>query len=141
MVKIFMPIDGSAASDKAVADFIQLLDWYKETPEIHLLNVQLPLHGDISMFIDRETIQQYHQENGMKKLQNARELLNQAGLSCQYHITVADPAEMMVQFAKERFFDQIAIGARGLGAVKSLLLGSVARKLIKLSGIPVLVLK
>lgn len=141
MVKILMPIDGSAASDKAVADFIQLLDWYKETPEIHLLNVQLPLHGDIPMFIDKETIQQYHQENGMKKLQNARELLNQAGLSCQYHITVGDPAEMMVQFAKERFFDQIVIGARGLGAVKSLLLGSVASKLIKLSGIPVLVLK
>jgi len=141
MVKILISIDGSAASDKAVADFIQLLDWYKETPEIHLLNVQLPLHGDIPMFIDKETIQQYHQENGMKKLQNARELLNQAGLSCQYHITVGDPAEMMVQFAKERFFDQIVIGARGLGAVKSLLLGSVASKLIKLSGIPVLVLK
>jgi nucleotide-binding universal stress UspA family protein len=141
MVKILMPIDGSAASDKAVADFIQLLDWYKETPEIHLLNVQLSLHGDISMFIDKETIQQFHQENGMKKLQNARDLFNQAGLSCQYHITVGDPAEIIVQFAKERFFDQIVIGARGLGAVKSLLLGSVASKLIKLSSIPVLVLK
>jgi nucleotide-binding universal stress UspA family protein len=141
MVKILMPIDGSAASDKAVADFIQLLDWYKETPEIHLLNVQLSLHGDISMFIDKETIQQFHQENGMKKLQNARDLLNQAGLSCQYHITVGDPAEIIVQFAKERFFDQIVIGARGLGVVTSLLLGSVASKLIKLSSIPVLVLK
>jgi nucleotide-binding universal stress UspA family protein len=141
MVKILMPIDGSAASDKAVADFIQLLDWYKETPEIHLLNVQLSLHGDISMFIDKETIQQFHQENGMKKLQNARDLFNQAGLSCQYHITVGDPAEIIVQFAKERFFDQIVIGARGLGAVTSLLLGSVASKLIKLSSIPVLVLK
>ena len=77
----------------------------------------------------------------MKKLQNARELLNQAGLSCQHHITVGDPAEIIVQFAKERFFDQIVIGARGLGAVTSLLLGSVASKLIKLSSIPVLVLK
>ncbi len=141
MIKILMPIDGSPASNKAVADFIQLLDWYKETPEIHLLNVQLPLHGDIPMFIDKDTIQQYHRENGMKKLQNARELMNQAGLSCQYHITVGDPAEMIVQFSMERFFDQIVIGARGLGAAKSLLLGSVASKLIKLSGMPVLVLK
>lgn len=141
MVKILMPIDGSPASNKAAAEFIQLLDWYKETPEIHLLNVQLPLHGDIPMFIDKDTIQQYHRENGMKKLQNARELMNQAGLSCQYHITVGDPAEMIVQFSVERFFDQIVIGARGLGAAKSLLLGSVASKLIKLSGMPVLVLK
>lgn len=141
MVKILMPIDGSAASNKALAEFIQLIDWYKEAPEIHLLNVQLPLHGDISMFIDKETIQQYHQEGGKKKLQSARELLHQAGLPCQDHIVVGDPAEIITQFAKEQSFDQIVIGARGLGAVKSMLLGSVASKLIKLSSIPVLVLK
>jgi nucleotide-binding universal stress UspA family protein len=141
MVKILLPIDGSAASNKAVTDFIQLLGWYKEVPEIHLLNVQLSLHGDISMFIDKDTIQQYHQEGGMKKLQNARELLHQAGLTCHEHIIVGDPAEIIAQFAIEQSFDQIVIGPRGLGAVKSILLGSVASKLIKLSSIPVLVLK
>lgn len=141
MVKILLPIDGSAASNKAVTDFIKLLDWYKEVPEIHLLNVQLSLHGDISMFIDKDTIQQYHQEGGMKKLQNARELLHQAGLTGQEHIIVGDPAEIIAQFAIEQSFDQIVIGPRGLGAVKSILLGSVASKLIKLSSIPVLVLK
>lgn len=141
MIKTLMPVDGSEASIKAVTDFVQLIDWYKETPEIHLLNVQLPFHGDISMFIDKETMQQFHQENGMKRLQSAGELLEQAGLSCQYHIIVGDPAEMVVQFAKAHSFDQIVIGPRGLGAVKSLLLGSVASKLIKLSDVPVLVLK
>lgn len=141
MMKILMPVDGSAASDKAVEDFIQLLGWYKEAPEIHLLNVQLPLHGDITMFIDKETIQQYHQEGGMKKLEKARELMNQAGLSCQFHIVVGEPAETIVQFAKERSFDQIVVGPRGLGTVKSLLLGSVASKLMQLSTIPVLLVK
>ena len=141
MLKILLPIDGSDSSNKSVADFIQLMDCYKETPEIHLLNVQLPLDGNISSFIDKGNIRQYHQEEGMKKLQNARELLGQAEFTCQVHIVVGEPAEIIVNFAKEKQFDRIVIGPRGMGVVKSLLLGSVTNKVMQLSTIPVLLVK
>ena len=141
MLKILLPADGSDTSNKAVVDFIKLLGWYKETPEIHLLNVQLPLHGDVSMFISKENIAQYHQEEGLKGLQAARDLLKQAGIACQFHIVVGDPAEMIVRYAAEKQYDQIVIGPRGLGAMKGLLLGSVANKVMQLSTVPVLLIK
>ncbi|MDP1559499.1 MAG: universal stress protein [Nitrosomonas sp.] len=141
MLKILLPVDGSDSSNKAVADFIQLLDCYKETPEIHLLNVQHPLDGNVSLFIDKENIRQYHQEEGMKKLQRARELLDLAGLGCPFHIVVGEPAEMIVNFAQEKSMDQIVIGPRGMGVVKSLLLGSVTNKVMQLSTLPVLLVK
>ena len=141
MLKILLPVDGSDSSNKSVADFIQLMDCYKEMPEIHLFNVQLPLDGNISLFIDKENIRQYHQEEGMKKLQNARKLLGQAELTCQFHILVGEPAEMIVSFAKEKLFDRIVIGPRGMGVVKSLLLGSVTNKVMQLSTMPVLLVK
>ena len=141
MLKILLPVDGSDSSNKSVTDFIQLIDCYKETPEIHLLNVQLPLDGNISLFIDKENIRQYHQEEGAKKLQNARELLNQVGLAYQFHIVVGEPAEIIVNFAKEKLFDWIVIGPRGMGVVKSLLLGSVTNKVMQLSPVPVLLVK
>ena len=141
MLKILLPVDGSDTSNKAVVDFIKLLGWYKETPEIHLLNVQLPLHGDVSMFIGKENIAQYHQEEGLKGLQAARDLLELAGIACQFHIVVGDPAEMIVRYAAEKQCSQIVIGPRGLGAVKGLLLGSVASKVMQLSIVPVLLVK
>jgi len=141
VLKILLPVDGSDSSNKSAADFIQLIDCYKETPEIHLLNVQLPVDGNVSFFIDKENIKQYHQEEGMNKLQNARELLEQAGLTCQFHIVVGEPAEMIVNFAKEKLFDWIVIGPRGMGVVKSLLLGSVTNKVMQLSTVPVLLIK
>ncbi len=141
MLKILVPVDGSDNSNKSVSDFIRLLGWYKETPEIHLLNVQLPLHGGVSCFIDRENIKQYHQEEGFKSLQSARDLFEQAGIVCQPHILVGDPAEMIVHCAAEKKCDQIAIGPRGLGGVKGLLMGSVANKLMQLSPLPVLLIK
>lgn len=141
MLKMLLPVDGSAACNKAVAHFIQLLDWYKEMPEIHLLNVQFPLHGDISMFVSQESIQQYHLEEGLKDLKQARDLLDQAGIAYQHHVTVGDAVKMIVQFATEKQCDQIVLGPRGLGTVQGLLLGSVASKLIQLSPIPVLLIK
>lgn len=141
MLKILLPVDGSENSSKTVADFIQLLDWYKEKPEFHLLNVQYPLDGNVSLFINQTDIKQYHQEEALKSLQNTRDLLDQAGISYQYHIIVGDPAEMIVRFATEKQYDQIIMGPRGNGGVKGLLLGSVTNKVMQLSNIPVLLVK
>ena len=141
MLKILLPVDGSDNSSKSVTDFIRLLDGYKEKPEIHLLNVQYPLDGNVSLFINQADIKQYHQEEGLKCLQNTRDLLDQAGIAYQYHITVGDPAEMIVRFAAEKHYDQIVMGPRGKGNIQGLLLGSVTNKVMQLSSIPVLLVK
>ncbi|MCE7913585.1 MAG: universal stress protein [Nitrosomonas sp. PRO4] len=141
MLKILLPVDGSDNSTKAITDFIRLLDWYKEKPELHLLNVQYPLSGNVSLFINQADIKQYHQEEGLKSLQNTRALLDQAGIAYQYHITVGDPAEMIVRFAAEKQYDQIVMGPRGKGNIQGLLLGSVTNKVMQLSNIPVLLVK
>jgi len=141
MLKFLLPVDGSDTSNKAVVKFIKLLDWYKEEPEIHLLNVQFPERGNVILFIDKEGINLYHREEGMGRLQAARGLLNQAGIACRFHITVGDPEEMIIRYAKEIDCDQIVIGPRGLGVVEGLVLGSVASKVMQLSTIPVLLIK
>jgi len=87
MLKSLLPVDRSDTSSKAILDFIKLLDWYKEVPKIHLLNVQCPLHGNAPMLIDKECINQYHQEKGTKELQAAREAMGKEGVNCQFHIT------------------------------------------------------
>ncbi|MBY0474018.1 MAG: universal stress protein [Nitrosomonas sp.] len=141
MLKILLPVDGSDNSNKTVSEFIQLLDWYKEKPELHLLNVQYPLDGNVSLFINQTDIKQYHQDEGLKSLQSARDLLDQAGVSCQHHITVGDPAQMIVRFAVEKQYHQIVMGPRGKGSIQGMLLGSVTSKVMQLSSLPVLLVR
>jgi nucleotide-binding universal stress UspA family protein len=141
MLKFLLPVDGSDTSVRAVAEFIKLIGWYKEVPEIHLLNVQFPLRGNVPMFIDKESIDLYYQEEGMKELQPARELLHSAGIAYRFHIAVGAPPDMILRYAEEINCDQIIIGPRGLGTVKGLLLGSVASKIMQLATIPVLLIK
>ncbi len=141
MLKFLLAVDGSEISNKAVFNFIKLLDWYKEIPEIHLLNVQYSLHGNAPLLIDKSRINEYHQEEGIKELQTAREIIDKAGLNYHFHITVGDPAEMILRYGTEKECDLIIIGPRKLGAVKGFLLGSVASKVMHLSKIPVLLIK
>jgi nucleotide-binding universal stress UspA family protein len=141
MLKLLLPIDGSAASDNAVGQFIKLFPSYKEAPEIHLLNVQFPLRGNVPMFIDKKSIELYYQEEGTKELSSARALLDQVGIGYRFHVSSGHPPSIILRYAEEMNFDQIVLGPRGLGTVKGILLGSVASKIIQLSTIPVLLIK
>ena len=140
MVKILLPVDGSAASDKTMTDFIQLLDWYKKFWK-NICWMANFLAWCISMLIDKDTIQQCHHEDGVKKTATGPwvAVSSRAGLPGTHKR--GRSGEKIAQFAVEQSFDRIDIGPYGSGAVKTYLLGVVANKLIKLSSIPVLVLK
>ena len=141
MLRFLFPVDGSDASNRAITEFIARMDWYRHIPEIHLLNVQFPQRGNVPLFSDNESIYRYHREEGLKELRAARELLDRAGLVYHYHIAVGNPPDVIMQYGKEMDCDQIVMGPRGFGAVKRILLGSVASKVIELSTIPVLLIR
>ena len=52
---------------------------------------------------------------------------------------VGDPAEQILDFAKDDKADLIVLGSRGHGRLAGLLLGSVAQKVVALANCPVLV--
>jgi len=74
-------------------------------------------------------------------LQPARAKLDAAGLKYQCHILVGEPAEKIVQYARENGCEQIFMGTHGRGAVSKVLLGSVASKVVALSDVPVVLVK
>jgi nucleotide-binding universal stress UspA family protein len=141
MLKLLLCIDGSDASLRALEHVLATTDRYKEAPEMHLLNVQAALPGDVTMFIGREQIKQFHQEEGRKALAGARAKLDASKRPYVSHIEVGSPAEAIVGYAREHGCDQICLGTRGLGHVSGMLLGSVTAKVIHLSEVPVLLVK
>jgi nucleotide-binding universal stress UspA family protein len=141
MMKILIPVDGSANAQRAVDQVIKYIAALKETPQLLLLNVQWNVAtGNVKLFIDQEAINDYYREQGMAELQSARAALDAAGLPYQYHISVGTPAEAIAQYADEEGADQIVMGRQGQGAVKTLLLGSVVNKVLHLAKCPVLLI-
>ena len=141
-MKILIPIDGSESANRAVDQAIALSGKFGETPRIFLLNVQWNIAtGNVKLFINRQTINEYYQEQGMEALAPARARLEAAGLDYSYHVSIGTPAEAIVQYAKENRVDQIIMGAQGQNALSTLLLGSVVNKVLHLAECPVLLVK
>lgn len=141
-MKVLIPIDGSAAANRAVDHVIASVAWLKEIPQVCLLNVQWKLaSGNVKLFISQDTINDYYREQGMAALAEARARLDTAGLAYNYHISVGTPAEAIVQYAQEKQVDQIVISAHGQDTLSDMLLGSVASKVAHLARIPVLLVK
>ncbi len=141
-MKVLIPIDGSAAANRAVDHVIASMGWLREAPQVCLLNVQWKLaSGNVKLFINQDTINDYYREQGMAALAEARAKLDAAGLAYSYHISVGTPAEAVVQYAQEQQVDQIVISAHGQNSLSDLLLGSVASKVAHLAKVPVLLVK
>ena len=141
-MKILIPVDGSANAQRAVDYVIKNIAALKETPQMLLLNVQWTVAaGNVKLFIDQQTINDYYREQGMAALQSARAALDTAALPYQYHISIGTPAEAIVQYANEQGVDQVVMGRQGQGGLQSLLLGSVVNKVLHLTGLPVLLVK
>ena len=139
MLKTLVPLDGSDNSLRTVQFLIGQAALYKQPPEIHLLNVQRPFPGTIRGV--HEQAEKYHHDEGIKALAGARKLLDDAGVKYAYHIIVGEPGEIIAHFAKDNKIDEVVMGKRGACEIASILLGSVATKVLHLVEVPVLLVK
>jgi YjbE family integral membrane protein len=98
--RVLLAADGSAASLRAVRRFIEEQDLYRDPLAIDLVNVQAPVHRDVSNFVDEGAVKDLHHEEGMKALEPARAIIEAAGLPCTVHIGVGDFAHVVAHYAK-----------------------------------------
>ena len=141
MLKVLLAIDGSENSLRAVSYLIKRISTAKDQCQVALVNVQYPLHGTVATFVNGAQVKQYHHDEGMKMLAPAMTELSAAGIAHSHHLFVGQPAEVISRFAQEQGCDEIIIGSRGLGNFSSMLVGSVATKIIHTATVPVVLVK
>ena len=127
MEKILVPVDGSEQSHKAITFAVDLASHYNAT--IYLLHVfKLTIIPEgLGEYVVSDRVQL--RGLGNKIIAAAEDEARGHGIE---HIKTAvaegDPAERIIDYAKDHDVDIIVIGSRGLGTFKGLLLGSVSNK-------------
>jgi nucleotide-binding universal stress UspA family protein len=142
MLKVLVPIDGSSASERAVRHVIDLIRKTGERMEVHLVNVQEGADApELRRFMKESEIKRAQLGHGADQLQPAKRLLDRSGTEYEEHVLIGDPAEKIAQFAKRGSFDTIVMGTNGRGTLGSLLMGSVATKVVQHATVPVTLVK
>lgn len=138
--KVLVPVDGSQCSLRAIKHLIELWDYLGQM-EVRIVNVRPPMPKTKSgRHVDEQGYQR-DQAEGMAIVRQAGALLEKAGRRYTPQVFDGDPAETIARQAKRAQSDMIIMGARGLGRVRSLLLGSVTTRVLQLTRIPVTLVK
>ena len=136
--KIVVPIDGSENALRALQ--VAAARSRLTGAQLHLINVQPPItSGNVRMFISKEMISQYHQEEGEKALASARQTLSAAQMPFTAVVRVGHPFQVIADYAEPANGDEIVMGTRGMTSVGNLVLGSVATQVIHAARVPVTV--
>jgi nucleotide-binding universal stress UspA family protein len=141
--RVLVATDGSPGAARALEQALELRRQLREGEqvELHLLNVQRPVTGDVASFVTAGSIEDYHRERAEQALAEARQRLGTAGLAFKEHQRVGDPGRTIAEVAAAEGCELIVMGARGLGTHTAALLGSVAAGTLEHAGVPVMVVK
>ncbi len=140
--RILLAVDGSPVSDRATQRIIDMRQDLADPQalELHLLNVQRPVSGDVSSFVASKSLEEYYQELGEKALASARALLDAAGVRYEVERRVGPPGETIAKQAKAQNCDLIVMGTKGTGAAAALM-GSVAQSTLERTTVPLMLVK
>lgn len=142
MLKVLLPVDGSPSALQATRKLIDTLAWYRQTPEIELCTVHLPLPKvpNMGAFVSKEMVQKYYAEESDAMLAPSREVLDAAGVAYTVHRLVGPIAETIVERATQSGSDMIYMGTRGMSALANMAMGSVTTRVLHLAHIPIVLI-
>jgi nucleotide-binding universal stress UspA family protein len=99
------------------------------------------LHPWPGKLVSPDMIAAEWRSEGEKLLVQPKIMALAEGLACVAEVRIGAAAEVIAAYAAEQGCDAIVMGARGMGAVVGLVMGSVAQKVVHLAGVPVTLVK
>ena len=140
-MKILVCIDGSESSLDAVRHVLHLKREGLRAGFV-LATVQEPTFVyEMVMAPDAEVLERVTGAVGARALRGAEALFEAAGVPFEREIGTGDIAPTLIDIAARHHCEAIVMGARGMGALRSALLGSVSQSVLQSAVVPVTLVK
>jgi nucleotide-binding universal stress UspA family protein len=138
---VLVPLDGSALAEQVLADALAL-----GTPEqtaytlVHVIEVEAGEHGTefYAVTLDEPTLAQVRARTE-RYLERVAARIRAEGRQVQTAVEIGQAAPAILQYAIVQAADLIALTTHGRGGAMRPLLGSVADKVVRGAGVPVLI--
>lgn len=140
-MKILLAVDDSDVCAKVARRLSKMSKQFKQAPTVHLLHVVPQLSKAAEKEFGKTGPGRYYEKQAEAALSQLRPVLDTLGLDYDAGYVIGDPAPSIIAEAKAQKVDMIAMGSHGKGALKSLLIGSVAQKVVATSPVPVLLVR
>ena len=140
-MKILVPVDGSELALDAVRYALHLKRDGLQASFV-LATVQEPTFlYEMVLAPDAEVLERVSGKEGSQAQDGAKALFSKAGVPFECEIGSGEVASTLIDIAGRHGCESIILSARGLGAMRSALLGSVSQAVLHASDVPVTIVK
>jgi nucleotide-binding universal stress UspA family protein len=140
MLKILIPVDGSAHALRAVHHALFLVAAGLKARFV-VANVQATANlYELVVAHDPNVLEQVNQAAGHDLMRSAVQLLQAANLEVTEEVVTGDPAQMLVEVIERHACEAVIMATHGAG-LRAAMLGSVSQEMVEISPVPVTLVK
>ncbi|MFN3407265.1 MAG: universal stress protein [Caldimicrobium sp.] len=130
--KPLLAYDFSAEVKRALSYLLNFKDLIEQVSMVHILK-----ESELKDLTEERIIE--IEKEVEKKLIKEKKIWEDLGISCDYYIRIGNPAEEILELAREKENTLIVLGKTNKGILSQVFLGSVSAALIEESEIPLLI--
>lgn len=139
--KVLIATDGSDSSARAVRVFLRLRRLFHTEPRVTLVHAVMPISTRVAIGLKLGPRDRYYASLARTAMKEALTLLHRHRLRCEEMALVGDPGSTIAEVATKGRFDLVVMGSHGRGPAKTLVLGSVAQRLLAGCTVPALIVR
>ena len=140
-VKILLAVDGSIYTKKMLAYLTAHDELLSSTNKYTVLTVQPLLPPRVRGAVGKEIVDNYYADESGKVLNPVCKFLRRHDIDPTPVSKIGPAGETIARMAEAGKYDLIVMGSRGHGALKSLVMGSVATQVLAHCSVPVLLVR
>ena len=140
-MRIVIAVDGSPVANKAARQAARLVASLRQPPTLVVLAIDPPLSKAVAVSLGPEALARYHADNFRAALRSPGAALRRLGIGYEEKTMVGDPAASIAKVCSREKADLLVMGSHGRGAARSLMLGSVALKVLSTATTPIMIVR
>jgi nucleotide-binding universal stress UspA family protein len=140
-MKVLLAVDGSDYTKRMLSYLATHRDTLGAGHSYTVFHAVLPVPHRAAAFAGPEIVYGYYEDDARMVLEPIRAFLAEHSIDATFVHKVGHPADEIASFAESGKFDLLVMGSHGHGALKNLVLGSIATKVLARSAVPVLLVR
>ena len=140
-MKILLAVDGSPFTKKMLAYLTTHLEMFSGDVEFTALSVQGTLPPRARAAVGKEVVDNYYAEESAKVLDPVIKFLTRHNLKVKSLSKIGNAGETIAKTAESGRYDMVIMGSHGHNALGSLVMGSVATRVLANCETPVLLVR
>jgi nucleotide-binding universal stress UspA family protein len=140
-MKVLLAVDGSDYTKRMLSYLATHRDTLGAGHAYTVFHAVLPVPHRAAAFAGPEIVHGYYEDDARMVLEPIRTFLAEHGIDAAFVHKIGHPADEIASYAEAGKFDLLVMGSHGHGALKNLVLGSIATKVLARCSEPVLLVR